>query len=350
MSEIKVNKITPRSDCGTTTLGDSGDTFNLPSGTTLTVASGASITNSGTATGFGQTYSAVSWVTDSIKTATFTAVAGKGYFCNTTGGAFEIDLPAGTAGDVIAINDYANTFDDNNLTVDPNGTEKINGGSGQRILSTEGLTLTLVYVDSTRGWQTVQDSTDTTAGSDYIIATGGTETTCGNYKIHKFTGPGTFTVTTNAVAAPDRVVDYVVVAGGGGYGDHGGAGGAGGMRFAATHYTQPSPLKAPAALPVSAQAYPITVGGGGAKGSSPSQGANGNPSIFSTITSAGGGGGGAGGYRNSYASETSGRGSSTETPLSLTTLVEFYRQKTQLSPKYWSRIALIRHKKHVPFL
>ena len=59
MSEIKVNKITPRSDCGTTTLGDSGDTFNLPSGTTLTVASGASITNSGTATGFGQTYSGI---------------------------------------------------------------------------------------------------------------------------------------------------------------------------------------------------------------------------------------------------------------------------------------------------
>ena len=45
MSEIKVNKISPRAACGTTTLGDSGDTFNLPSGATLTVASGATITN-----------------------------------------------------------------------------------------------------------------------------------------------------------------------------------------------------------------------------------------------------------------------------------------------------------------
>ena len=269
--------------CGTTiTIGASSDTVAL--------ATGAS------QSGFGQTYSAVSWVTDSIKTATFTAVAGKGYFCNTTGGAFEVDLPAGTAGDTIAVNDYANTFDTAALTVDPNGSEKINGNAGQRILETEGLTLTFVYVDSTRGWQTVQDSTDTTAGSDYMVATGGTITTCGNYKIHKFTGPGTFTVTTPAAAAPDNVVDYVVVAGGGGYGENGGAGGAGGMRFASTTYTQPSPLKAPAALPVSVQAYPITVGGGGAQGSTspspPDQGDNGTNSVFSTITSAGGGGGG----------------------------------------------------------
>ena len=52
MSEIKVNKISPRAACGTVTLGDSGDTFTIPSG--------ATITNSGTATGFGAT-GAVSW-------------------------------------------------------------------------------------------------------------------------------------------------------------------------------------------------------------------------------------------------------------------------------------------------
>ena len=45
MSEIKVNKISPVSDSGTITLGDSGDTFTVPSG--------ATIVNSGTATGFG---------------------------------------------------------------------------------------------------------------------------------------------------------------------------------------------------------------------------------------------------------------------------------------------------------
>ena len=31
MSEIKVNKISPRAACGTTQLGDSGDTFTVPS-------------------------------------------------------------------------------------------------------------------------------------------------------------------------------------------------------------------------------------------------------------------------------------------------------------------------------
>ena len=75
MSEVKVNKISPRS--GTTvTLGDSGDTFTIPAG--------ATITNSGTASGFGATGSA-SWDT-TVKTSTFTAVAGIGYFVNTTGG------------------------------------------------------------------------------------------------------------------------------------------------------------------------------------------------------------------------------------------------------------------------
>jgi hypothetical protein len=36
MSEVKVNKISPRTNCGTVTLGDSGDTFSIPAGVTLT--------------------------------------------------------------------------------------------------------------------------------------------------------------------------------------------------------------------------------------------------------------------------------------------------------------------------
>lgn len=77
MSEVKVNKISPRSGTGVT-LGDSGDTFTVPSGGAITIASGATITNSGTAVNFGATGSA-SW-TSTVKTATFTAVAGEGYF------------------------------------------------------------------------------------------------------------------------------------------------------------------------------------------------------------------------------------------------------------------------------
>ena len=97
MSEIKVNKISPRAACGTVTLGDSGDTFTIPAG--------ATITNSGTATGFGATGSA-SWTT-TVKTGDFTATAGEGYFVNTTSGEVDVTLPAGTAGAVVAVKDLS---------------------------------------------------------------------------------------------------------------------------------------------------------------------------------------------------------------------------------------------------
>ena len=45
MSEVKTDKLSPRTASGTVTLGTSGDTFLIPSGVTLT--------NSGTASGFG---------------------------------------------------------------------------------------------------------------------------------------------------------------------------------------------------------------------------------------------------------------------------------------------------------
>ena len=44
MSEIKVNKISPRVACGTTTLGDNGDVFSVPCGSKINVASGGNIT------------------------------------------------------------------------------------------------------------------------------------------------------------------------------------------------------------------------------------------------------------------------------------------------------------------
>ena len=58
----------------------------------------------------------------------------------------------------------------------------------------------------------------------YITATGGTITCCGDYKIHTFTGPGTFTVNCSLSCAPAVInnVDYLVVAGGGGSGDYNG--------------------------------------------------------------------------------------------------------------------------------
>jgi hypothetical protein len=295
MSEVKVNKISPRTNCGTVQLGDSGDTITIPAG--------ASITNSGTASGFGAT-GAVSWNT-TVKTSGFTAVAGEGYFVNTTGGAVSVNLPAGTAGAVVGFKDYANTFDSNAVTLVQNGSDKIGGSTVNATLSTEGLAVTLVFIDSTQGWLVTDNGTqDTAPTAQYVTATGGTITTSGDFKIHTFTGPGTFCVSCAGNAAGSTLVDYLIVGGGGagGSGD-GGGGGAGGYREspgAASGCYSVSPLgtSPAAALPVPATAYPITVGAGGAGRSTPAPntgGNQGNTSTFSTITSAGGGGGAGGG-------------------------------------------------------
>ena len=300
MSEVKVNKISPRTNCGTTTLGDSGDSFVIPSGVT--------ITNSGTQTGFGRT-GTVNWDT-TAKTASFTGVSGNGYFVNTTSGAITVTLPASpSAGDIIGINDYARTFATNNVTINRNGSN-IQGSASNGTISTNGQSTMLVYVDGTKGWIPTDDQTTNNYGAAYVTATGGTITTCGNFKIHTFTSPGTFTVSDAGNSAGSNTVDYLVVAGGAGGGmggsagnlpgpckvDGSGGGGAGGYRessgSASGCYTR-SPLGAcVSALPVSVQGYPITVGAGGnGAPSNCNPGSSGANSVFSTITSADGGGG-----------------------------------------------------------
>ena len=285
MSKIEVNAVEPQ--CGTTlTLGASGDTVTLGSGASQS--------------GFGRT-GTVDWQTGSIKTANFTAANGEGYFVNTTSGAITMTMPSGSAGAIVSIQDYNKTFDTNSLIVTPASGEKINGGiaDGNLIITTEGQGLTFVYVDSTVGWKTVHENEFTAGGSAFIVATGGTVTTCGNDKIHTFTGPGTFTVAQIATtcAPTNNVVSYMVVAGGAGGGSYGaGGGGSGGFRETkspATPYTA-SP-KCGYGTPgnritVTATAYPITVGAGGSSsGPTRENGGCGSNSIFSTITSTGGG-------------------------------------------------------------
>ena len=114
----------------------------------------ASVSGSGT-TGVGQLDFAeisagTSW--QAVKTSTFTAVAGEGYFINTTSSAITMNLPAGTLGDEIVFIDYAGTFDSNNLTVAANGSEKIVASTDDLTVSTERAGNTLVYTDSTQGW------------------------------------------------------------------------------------------------------------------------------------------------------------------------------------------------------
>jgi len=275
------------------TLGASGDTINL--------ASGAS------QTGFGRT-GTVDWITTPKVTgdSPITAVTGKGYFLNTTAGTITVNLPAGAAGSIVSMSDYANTWQTNKVTVAANGSEKIGGRGADATLNTEGQSVTFVYVDSTQGWINVQDSTSNVRGLvPYVSATVtgscntlSTAPDCGDMKIATFLGPGTFCVASGGAAcAPcsgtgSNLVDYLVVAGGGaGQSSDGPGAGAGGYRespgTASGCYTA-SPLGAAPAvsLPVSVQGYPITVGAGGAA----SAGA-GSISTFSTIDSAGGGAG-----------------------------------------------------------
>jgi hypothetical protein len=293
MSEIKVNKISPRTACGTTTLGDSGDTFTIPAG--------VSITNNGTASGFGAT-GAASWNT-TVKTGDFTAVNGEGYFVNTTSQAIDVTLPAGTAGAVVAIKDYAKTFDTNAVTLVRNGSDKIGGQAVNATLNIEGQAVTLVFIDSTQGWLVTDSGLQSDATqAQYVTATGGNTTlTVCSHKVHIFTGPGAFCVSCAGNSFGSNTVEYLVVAAGGGSGGYGagggaiqggGAGGGGGWR-SFTALPGANPLNGPAALPVSVQPYTVTVGGGGSgdPGNS-SGGSRGGDSTFSTITATGGGGGG----------------------------------------------------------
>ena len=287
MSKIEVNEIDKQSG-STLTIGGSGTTVQLGTGASQT--------------GFGAT-GGISWQT-AIKTTDFTAVSGEGYFVNTSGGSdITVTLPASpSAGNVVAIKDYARTFGTNKVIMARNGSN-MDGTAGNTNLETDGLSVTFVFMDSTKGWSLINEDTTTQLAAAFVAATGGnTVATCGDFKIHTFTSPGTFCVSCAGNSGGSNTVSYMVIAGGGGGGSvspaniGGGGGGAGGYREGLglnDSYTG-SPLRAPTGVPVTATGFPITVGAGGAGGPGTNKGVNGSNSIFSTIISAGGGFGGGG--------------------------------------------------------
>ncbi len=189
----------------------------------------------------------------SVKTTGFTANANKGYFCNTTSAGFTVTLPSTpSAGDEVIILDYAGTFDTNALIISPNGN-KIEGGTGNQILTGEREGVRLVYIDSTQGWLAYSGINE---GTDALE-------------------PNTYSI------------DFLVVAGGAGGGQFGGGGGAGGFRTS----TQTVEV---------GTVITVTVGDGGAGSTNEAvKGTSGSNSSISgsgltTITSAGGGGAGSG--------------------------------------------------------
>ena len=178
----------------------------------------------------------IDWET-TIHTTTVSANPGRGYIVNTTAAEVTVNLPAGVAGNIVAIQDYAGTFDTNKLIISSNGSEKIQGSTDNYQCTTENATVYLLYQDATQGW--TADNIVTAANS----------------------------------------ISYLIVAGGGAGGGHintnyGGGGGAGGMLTGIKNDALP------------ATNYSITVGAGATSGT------DGSDSQAFGITATGGGGGG----------------------------------------------------------
>ena len=157
MSEIKVNKVSPRTNSGTVQLGDSGDTITIPAGATLA--------NNGTATGF----AAIAWQSTIVTGATLTAVANQGYWIDTSSNACTVTLPTSSSvGDQLYFVDFARRFGTNNLTLDQ-GSQKFQGNTTPNpVYSTDGQAIAIVYSGSTKGWiPTSDDDVAFTAAQTY---------------------------------------------------------------------------------------------------------------------------------------------------------------------------------------
>ena len=240
-------------------------TGNVTAGKFLKVDS---VSGSG-ATGVGQLSFAdagggTSWQS-SVKTANFTASAGEGYFINTSGGAFEVDLPTSpSVGDQIEFVDFSRNFATANLTLDQ-GSNKFQGYTSPKpIYSTNGQNVKIVYSGSTQGWIPLVDD-DVTMETPQTID-----------------------------------IEYLVIGGGGagGGGHRGGGGGAGGYRnsYASETSGRNSSTETPYSFASAGTTITVTVGAGGAVSSAANGGTGGSSSISAsgqtTITSYGGGGGG----------------------------------------------------------
>jgi hypothetical protein len=296
MSKIEVDTIAPQS--GTTvTLGESGDTITIPAGATFDASSGtltladgsvtnaklanSAITINGSSVSLGGSTTietGTSWQSTIVTGTTLSAVAGNGYWIDTTSNACTVTLPASASvGDTIEFVDYARTWATNGVTLNTNGLNFQNASGLSPEYSTEGQSVRIIYSGATGGWIPTDD--DDVQNKDSITA------------------------------------DYLVVAGGGsGAGGQGGGGGAGGYLTGNITLTE-------------GVTYTATVGGGGngVPGITKQNGNDGSDSVLSgaglsTITAIGGGAagaesnngaaGGSGGGGGQFGGSTAGTGGS----------------------------------------
>jgi hypothetical protein len=217
---------------------------------------------------FGDVSGGTSWQSSIVTGTTLTAVAGNGYWIDTTSNACTVTLPASASvGDTIEFSDYKRTWNTNNVTINPNSLNFQGSSSPNAVYDVNGQSVRIVYSGATQGWIPTSDDDVT------------------------FETPQTYTA------------DFLVIAGGGGGGfDRGGGGGAGGYRNSYSTETSGGGGSSETSLTLSAgTVYTITVGGGGS--GSPAAGTKGSDgqdssisgSDITDITSIGGGGGGSDG-------------------------------------------------------
>jgi len=260
-SIIKVNTVQDtdgnniiNENANTITIGASGDTISIPSGATLA--------NNGTATGF----ASIDWQSSIVTAATLTAVAGRGYWIDTSSNACTITLPgSASVGDQIIFTDYARNWGTNAVTLNTNSLKFQGNTSPNPIYNTNGQSVNIVYSGTTKGWIPNSDDDVTLETPQFYSAS------------------------------------FLVIAGGGsGAHDQGGGGGAGGYRSSFNSESSGGGGSAETALSFTpGTVYTVTVGAGGAQTTGPasSQGNDGVASSISgsditDISSAGGGGGG----------------------------------------------------------
>jgi hypothetical protein len=119
-------------------------------GVTLPVGSTTLVYSDGTNVNLGLKNKGYYSITDT--SSPYTSVDGDQILANTTSNPITINLPASpSVGEEVTIIDARGTFASNNLTVGRNG-QPINTGTSNLVLSNNGQSVTLVYVDSTRGW------------------------------------------------------------------------------------------------------------------------------------------------------------------------------------------------------
>jgi len=204
-----------------------------------------------------------SWQSSIVTGTTLSAVAGNGYWIDTTSNACTVTLPASASvGDTIELVDYARNWGTNNVTINQNSLNFQGYSSPNPVYDVDGQSVRIVYSGATQGWIPTSDDDVTDEVPQPITA------------------------------------DFLVIAGGGGGGfDDGGGGGAGGYRNSYSTESSGGGGSSETALELQAgETYTITVGAGGSGVTSDRGGTGGNSSIsgtgITTITSAGGGGGG----------------------------------------------------------